>query len=85
MDKLGIFHANQTSMCLDPDQNFKREVGTVKLVKALQASAHLPFKGGNSFVDLFYFVFVIAILSCLCHSALWSPVVKMLTSLLSYI
>ena len=85
MDKLGIFHANQTSMCLDPDQNFKREVGTVKLVKALQAFSHLPFKGGTSFVDLFYFVFVFAILSCLCHSALWSPVVKMLTSLLSYI
>ena len=32
MDKLVIFHANQTSMCLDSHQNFKREVGTVKLV-----------------------------------------------------
>ena len=40
MDKLGIFHANQTSMCLDTHQNFKREVGTVKLVKALQAFSH---------------------------------------------
>ena len=30
MDKLGIFHANQTYMCLDPHQN-KVEVGTVKL------------------------------------------------------
>ena len=40
MDKLGIFHANQTSICLDPHQNFKREVGTVKLVKALQAFSH---------------------------------------------
>ena len=40
MDKLGIFHANQTSMSLDPHQNFKREVGTVKLVKALQAFSH---------------------------------------------
>ena len=35
MDKLGIFHVNQTSMCLDPHQNFKREFGTLKLVKAL--------------------------------------------------
>ena len=32
MDKLVIFHANQTSMCLYPHQNFKREVGTMKLV-----------------------------------------------------
>ena len=32
MDMLVIFQANQTSMCLDPHQNFKREVGTVKLV-----------------------------------------------------
>ena len=32
MDKLVIFHANQTSMCLDPHQNFKREVGTVTQV-----------------------------------------------------
>ena len=32
MDKLGIFHANQTSMCLDPHQDFKHEVGTVNLV-----------------------------------------------------
>ena len=32
MDELVIFHANQTSMCLDPPQNFKREVSTMKLV-----------------------------------------------------
>ena len=32
MNRLVIFHAKQTSMCLDPHQNFKREVGTVKLV-----------------------------------------------------
>ena len=32
MDKLGIFHANQTSMFLDPHRDFKHEVGTVKLV-----------------------------------------------------
>ena len=35
---------------------------------------HLPF------VDFFYFVFVFAILSCLCHAALWSPTGKGLTS-----
>ena len=32
MDKLGVFHANQTSMCLNLHLN---EVGAVKLVKAL--------------------------------------------------
>ena len=32
MNKFVIFHSNQTSMCLDPHQHFKREVGTVKLV-----------------------------------------------------
>ena len=35
MDNFGIFHANQTSMCLNPHQN-KGEVGTVKLVLTLQ-------------------------------------------------
>ena len=33
--RLGIFHANQTYICLDPNQN-KAEVGTIKLVKALK-------------------------------------------------
>ena len=32
MDKFVIFHANQKSMCLDPHQNFKHEVGTMQLV-----------------------------------------------------
>ena len=35
-------------------------------------------------MDLFY-VFVFAILSCLCHAALWSPARKGLTSWLSCI
>ena len=35
MDKLGIFQANQTSLCLDPHQN-KGVAGTVKLVYVLQ-------------------------------------------------
>ena len=32
MDKLGVFHANQTSMCLDPHLTKKGEVGTVKQI-----------------------------------------------------
>ena len=31
-------------------------------------------------MDLLYIVFVFAILSCLCHAALWSPAWKELTS-----
>ena len=32
MDTLVVFHANQTSMCLDPHLITKGEVGAVKLV-----------------------------------------------------
>ena len=35
MDKLGVFHANQTSMCFDPHLT-KGEVGAVKPVQALR-------------------------------------------------
>ena len=35
MDKLGVFHANQISMCLDPHLNLG-EVGAVKRASALQ-------------------------------------------------
>ena len=42
-------------------------------------------QGGISYVDLFYFVIVFAILSCLSHAALWSPAGKGLTSCLSCI
>ena len=38
------------------------------------------FQGCISLVDLFYFVFVFAVLSCLCHAALWSPAGKGLAS-----
>ena len=34
-------------------------------------------------MDHFYFVFVFAILSCMCHAALWSPARKGLTHWLS--
>ena len=32
MDKLGVFHANQTSMCLDPHLNNYGGVGALKPV-----------------------------------------------------
>ena len=33
MDKLGVFHANHTSMCLDPHLNKGRETGLSPLLK----------------------------------------------------
>ena len=82
MEKLVIFHANQTCMCLDPHQNFKCEV-EISLSPPVIFLLTIPRR--YFFCGSFYFVFVFAILSCLCHSALWSPAVKMLTSWLSYI
>ena len=42
------------------------------------------FQGITTFVDLFYFVFIFVILSCLYLAALWSPVGNRLISWLSY-
>ena len=86
-DKLVIFHANQTSMCPDPHQNQVR-VRLVPLNMFKPSSIfYWPFKGGASFVDLFYylcFMFVFVMLSCRFLAALCSPVVKGLTSWLSH-
>ena len=62
MDKLEIFHANQTYMCLDPHQN-KVEVGTVKLAQDLQY-----FRTDHSkMVFLFFGTFLCV---CLCYIVL---------------
>ena len=52
MNKLGVFHANQTSICLDPDRN-SGWVGAVKLVKALQLNILLTIPERYFFCGLF--------------------------------
>ena len=54
-----------------------------KLQTMLLSRSKRPIQGGTSFVDRFYCVFVFAILSCLCHAALWSLAWKRLTFWLS--
>ena len=38
MDKLGVFHADQTSMCLDPHSKLKVRLGGASVSKALLKS-----------------------------------------------
>ena len=83
MDKLGIFHANQTYICLDPHQNegwgWYRETSLSIPVIFLLTIPRWYFFCGS------FYVFFFAILSCLCHASLWSPARKGLTSWLSSI
>ena len=66
MDKLGVFHANQTSMCLDPHL----KIGAVKPVQALQLNIFAD--RSKVVLPLCYFCLV----SPLFIAALWSPVGK---------
>ena len=81
MDRLGVFHANQTSMCLDPHlnqgQGWRRETGLSPPVKCFL----LTFHGGTSFMDhLCCLCLVFVTLSLLFIAALWSPSGKGLTA-----
>ena len=81
MDKLGIFHTNQTSMCLDPHQ-------IKELVWYRETSLSPPYfltdrSKAVLHLWIFLFVFVSVVLSYLCLAALWSPAGKGLTSWLS--
>ena len=88
IDKLGVFHANQISMCLDPHLNWgwgwRRETSLSPPVKYF----YWLFQGGTSFVDLLCFFSILCLL-CLCARliirALWSPYGKGLTSWLSFV
>ena len=72
MDKLGVFHANQTSMCLDSQPSSKL--------------FYWPFQGETSFVDhLCYFCLVLCFCARLYIDALWSPAGKEQTSWLSFV
>ena len=70
IEKLGVFHVNQTSMC-------RRETGLCPPVEYL----YWPFQGGTSFVDrLCFLCLVFLMLSRLFIAALWSPPGKGLIS-----
>ena len=55
MDKIGIFHANQTFMCLDPYQN---EGWGWYLKTSLNPPviSYWPVQGGASFLDLIFYL-----------------------------
>ena len=88
IDKLGVFHANQISMCLYPHLNKGRGWRAVKWFKPSSKIFYWPFQGGTSFGDLLCFCSVLCLL-CLCARlficALWSPAGKGLTSWLSFV
>ena len=78
IDKLGVFHANQISMCL-----YLCEVGAVNRFKPSSKIFYWPFQGGTSFVDLLWFCSVMCSYVFIC--ALWSPAGKGLTSWFSFV
>ena len=56
-DKLGVFHANQISMCLDPVR-----LAPLNRFKPSSKLFYWPFQGGTSFVDLLCFCSVLCLL-----------------------
>ena len=54
MDKIGIFHANQTSMCLDPHQ-----IGTMYHETSLSPLVELFLTDRSKPVFLLWIIFVI--------------------------
>ena len=84
MDKLGIFHANGTFICLDSHQEIRVRLGPSNMFKPSS-----NFLTDHSKVALFsvapfcYLCFMFFILSCLVLAALWSPAGEELTSWLS--
>ena len=84
MDKLGIFHANQTSICLDSHQEIKIRLGPSNMFKPSSNFLNDRSKVALFFVALFsYLCFMFVILSVLVLAALSSPAGEELTSWLS--
>ena len=88
IDKLGVYHANQTAMCIDPHLNWGWGWRTVKPVQALEWNI---FTDHSRAVLLLWIIYVISVLFLLCFCAnlfihaLWSPAEKGLTSWLSFV
>ena len=85
--KLGIFHANQISMCLDPHLNkgwdWRRETGLSPPVK------YFTDRSKAVLLLWIFYVFPVLCLLCLCARliicALWSPAGRGLTSWLLFV
>ena len=54
-DKLGIFHVNLTSMCIDPHQD---AVGAIKHVSALKSMCLLTIPRGHLVCGSFFLIYV---------------------------
>ena len=83
IDKLGIFHVNQTSRCV----LIRVRLVPLNMFKPSSVSFCWPIQGGDSFVDPFCylcFMFSSVMLSCLFLAALWSPSGNGLISWLSW-
>ena len=78
IDKLGVFHANQTSMYLDPHLNWGWGWCHETCLSPPVKYFYWPFQGATSFVDHLCLVFLM--LSCLFIATLWSPAGKGLMS-----
>ena len=84
MDKLGVFHADQTSMRFWATSELRvrlahRETGLSPLVKYF----YWPFQGGTSFVDhLCYLCLVFAMYSLLFIVALWADLLALVCDFL---
>ena len=82
--KLGIFHANQTSMCFNSQQNLKWGWRRLNMLKP--SSDFFSDRSKASLLWIFChwcFTFVFIIMSCLFLEPLWSPARKGLTPWLS--
>ena len=69
MDKLGIFHANQTSMCLDPHLIHTWTKGSLARWNRFKSSSKMfywPFQGGTSFVDHLSYFCLVFVIFCVC-------------------
>ena len=89
IDKLGVFHAKQTSIYVSWSTSELRVRSALwNRFKPSSKIFYWPFQGGTSFVDFLCSCSVLCLL-CLCARlficALWSPAGKGLTSWLSFV
>ena len=96
IDKLGVFHANQTSMCLDPHLRVRlacHEIGLSPPVKYFTYRSYAVLLLWIIYVMCFFcgsfmlfsVLFLLCFCACLFINTLWSPAGKGLTTWLSFV